>query len=164
MAGLERIAELNLIGFREQFNQRLQRASNFICFYWYGTDVYFKTASIEKQFFDILEYLKEKYGQTIKDIISNTTTIDLMYIMVTEEQYYKKSYFHRVYLLTVAYILFKEKRLYFSTAERKYAYMAKISEISREVISEITRRNKRDNLINWLGFGAVTCALGYILS
>jgi hypothetical protein len=162
MAGLERIQEYNL-----QLNRRLQRASNFICFYWHGHDVYFKTDLIKEQFYEILNCIKTSHGQKIKDIITNRCVIDVMYVMVTDDQYCKKSYFHRLYILTVAYTLFTEKRLYFSTTERKYTYMVKISEISREVISEIACRNKaaarRDTLINLIG-SAVTCILGYILA
>jgi hypothetical protein len=59
-------------------------------------------------------------------------------------------------------MLFEEKRLYFSTTERKYTYMGKISKISREVISELECRNRRKTIFN-LTCGAVTCLLGYIL-
>ena len=162
MAGLERIQE-----YERELNQRVQRAAQFICFYWYGHDVYFKTDLIKEQFYEILNCIKTSHGQRIRDVIANKCSIDVMYIIVTDEQYCQKSYFHRLYILAVAYTLFTEKRLYFSTTERKYTYMVKISEISREVISEIACRNKaaarRDTLINLIG-SAVTCILGYILA
>jgi hypothetical protein len=164
MAGLERIQEIQ--DYEREFQKQLQRASNFICFYWYGHDVYFKTDLVKKQFYEILNSIKTTQGWRINNIIANKPVIDVMYFIVTNDSYCKKSYFHRLYVLTVAHILFEEKRLYFSTTERKYTYMAKISEISRGAISEMECRNKaadrRDVIFN-LTCCAVTCLLGYIL-
>jgi hypothetical protein len=160
MAGLERIQEIQ--DYEREFQKRFQRASKFLCFYWYGHDIYFQTDLIKKQFFGILNSIKTTYGGRINNVIANKPVIDVMYFIVTNEAYCNKSYFHRLYVLTVAYTLFEEKRLYFSTTERKYTYLGKISKISRGVISEMECRNRRE-VIFGLTCCAVTCLLGYIL-
>jgi hypothetical protein len=159
MAGLGRIQQIQY--YQGEFQKRLQRASNFICIYWYGYDIFFKSDLIKKQFFGIINVIKTTHAQQINNVIENKPVLDVMYFMLDNE-YYKKSYYHRVYILTVASMLFEEKRLYFSTTERKYTYMGKISKISREVISELECRNRRKTIFN-LACGAVTCLLGYIL-
>jgi hypothetical protein len=156
----ERIQEIQY--YEREFQKRFLRASKFLCFYWYGHDVYFQTDLVKKQFFGILNSIKTTYGGRINNVIANKPVIDVMYFIVTNESYCNKSYFHRLYVLTVAYTLFEEKRLYFSTPERKYTYLGKISEISRGVISEIECRNRRERIFG-LTCCAVTCLLGYIL-
>jgi hypothetical protein len=153
--------------YEKELNQRIQRASEFLCFYWYGHIVHLEPGSlIENQFYAILKRTNTLYGRRIKNVIENKSVIDVMYHIVTDDNYCQKSYCHQLYILTLAYTLFEEKRLYFSTSERKYTYMVKVSEISRRVIAEIDLRNKcddtRDALINLAGC-AITCLLGYIL-
>ena len=159
MAGLGRIQQIQYC--QGEFQKQLRRATNFICIYWYGHDIYFKTDLIKRQFFGIINVIKTTHKQRINNVIENKPVLDVMYFMLDNE-YYKKSYYHRVYILTVASMLFEEKRLYFSTTERKYTYMGKISKISREVISELECRNRRKTIFN-LTCAAVTCLLGYIL-
>ena len=160
MAGLGRIQQIQYC--QGEFQKQLRRATNFICIYWYGHDIYFKTDLVKRQFFGILNSIKNSHGERINNVIANKPVLDVMYFIVTNETYCNKSYFHRLYVLTVAYTLFEEKRLYFSTTERKYTYMGKISEISRGVISEMECRNRRE-VIFGLTCCAVTCLLGYIL-
>jgi hypothetical protein len=159
MAGLGRIQQIQY--YQGEFQKQLRRATNFICIYWYGHDIYFKTDLIKRQFFGIINVIKTTHAQRINNVIANKPVLDVMYFMLDNE-YYNKSYYHRVYILTVASMLFEEKRLYFSTTERKYTYMGKISKISREVISELECRNRRKTIFN-LTCTAVTCLLGYIL-
>jgi hypothetical protein len=145
----------------KQYEKRLKRASDFLCFYWYGHDVYLEPDSlIEKQFFAILKRLAKLYEPKIRAVIENQNVIDVMWIIINDDKYCEK---HQWFILVLAYALFKEKRLYFSTPERKYTYMVKVSKISQHVIAEIKRHNKYDTWIDLTGC-AITCLLGYILS
>jgi hypothetical protein len=159
MAGLERIQEI--LYYNREFQKQFVRASKFLCFYWYGHDVNFQTVLVKEQFFGILNGIKTLYGAQINNVIANKPVIDVMYFIVGDDAYCNKSYLHRLYVLTVAYTLFEEKRLYFSTTARKYTYLGKISKISREVISELERRNRRDTILG-LTCCAVTWLIGYI--
>jgi hypothetical protein len=48
-------------GYLKQYEKCLERASAFICFYWYGHNVYFEPDSlVEKQFFAIAKHLGKK--------------------------------------------------------------------------------------------------------
>ena len=155
----ERIQEI--LYYNREFQKQFVRASKFLCFYWYGHDVNFQTVLVKEQFFGILNGLKTRRRGQINNVIANKPVIDVMYFMVVDDAYCNKSYFHRLYVLTVAYTLFEEKRLYFSTTARKYTYLGKISKISREVISELERRNRRDTILG-LTCCAVTWLIGYI--
>jgi hypothetical protein len=146
---------------KQKYEKCLKRASAFICFYWYGHDVYFEPDSlIKKQFFAIAKRLAKLYKPKIRTIIENQNVIDVMWIIINDDKYCEG---HQWFILVLAYTLFKEKRLYFSTFERKYTYMVKVSKISQHVIAEIKRRNKRDTWVELTGC-AITCLLGYILS
>ena len=144
----------------EQYEKYLERASALLCFYWYGHDVYFEPDSlVEKQFFAIAKRLAKLYESKIQAIIENQNVIDVMWIIINDDKYCEE---HRWFILVLAYTLFTEKRLYFSTSERKYTYMVKVSKISQHVIAEIKRRNKYDTWIELTGC-AITCLLGYML-
>jgi hypothetical protein len=145
----------------KQYEKCLERASAFICFYWYGHDVFFEVDSlIEKQFFAIVKRLAKLYDSKIRLIIENKNVIDVMWVIMNNDKYCEE---HRLFILVLAYTLFKEKRLYFSTPARKYTYMVKVSKISQHVVEEIKRRNKYDTWMELMGC-AITCLLGYILS
>ena len=144
----------------EQYEKYLERASAFLCFYWYGHDVYFEPDSlIEKQFFAIAKHLAKLYESKILTVIENQPVLDVMWIIINYDKYCEE---HRWFILVLAYTLFQQKRLYFSTSERKYTYMVKVSKISQHVIAEIKRRNKYDTWIELTGC-AITCLLGYML-
>ena len=145
----------------KQYEKCLERASAFICFYWYGHDVFFEVDSlIEKQFFAIVKRLAKLYDSKIRAVIENKNVIDVMYHVMNNEKYCEE---HRLFILVLAYTLFKEKRLYFSTSARKYTYMVKVSKISQHVVAEIKRRNNYNTWLDLMGC-AITCFLGYILS
>jgi hypothetical protein len=144
-----------------EYEKHLKRASAFICFYWYGHDVFFKVDSlIEKQFFAIVKRLAKIYDSKIRLIIEKNNVIDVMWVIINNDKYCEE---HRLFILVLAYTLFNEKRLYFSTSARKYTYMVKVSKISQQVIEEIKCRNKYDTWTELMGC-AITCLLGYILS
>jgi hypothetical protein len=144
-----------------EYEKQLKRASAFICFYWYGHDVFFKVDSlIEKQFFAIVKRLAKIYDSKIRLIIEKNNVIDVMWVIINNTKYCEE---HRLFILVLAYTLFNEKRLYFSTSARKYTYMVKVSKISQRVIEEIKCRNEYDTWAELMGC-AITCLLGYILS
>ena len=144
----------------EQYVKYLERASAFLCFYWYGHDVYFEPDSlIEKQFFAIAKHLAKLYESKIQAVIENQPVLDVMWIIMSDDKYCEE---HRWFILVLAYTLFQQKRLYFSTPERKYTYMVKVSKISQHVIADIKRRNRYESLIELTGC-AITCVLGYML-
>jgi hypothetical protein len=149
----------------ERYEKCLERASGFICFYWYGHDVFSEVDSVKtkkllaEQFSAIIKRLAKIYDSKIRLIIENKNMIDVMWVMLNNEKYCEE---HRLFILVLAYTLFKEKRLYFSTPARKYTYMVKVSKITRQVIEEIKHRNKNDTWLELMGC-AITCFLGYIL-
>ena len=145
----------------KEYEKCLKRASAFICFYWYGHDVFFEVDSlIEKQFFAIVKRLAKLYDSKIRFIIEKNNVLDVMWVIINNDKYCEE---HRLFILVLAYTLFNEKRLYFSTSASKYTYMVKVSKISQHVIEEIKCRNKYDTWTELMGC-AITCLLGYILS
>jgi hypothetical protein len=150
----------------EQYEKCLERASGFICFSWYGHDVFSEVVSLKtkkllvKQFLAIIKSVAKLYDSKIRLIIENKNVIDVMYWVMDNDKYCEE---HRLFILVLAYTLFKEKRLYFSTPARKYTYMVRVSKISQHVVEEIKRRNKYDTWLELMGC-AITCFLGYILS
>ena len=149
-----------------RYEQCLKRASAFICFDWYGHDVFSKVDSLKtkkllmKQFFGIIKSVAKLYDSKIRLIIENNNVIDVMHHVMNNDKYCEE---HRLFILVLAYTLFKEKRLYFSTPARKYTYMVKVSKISQYVVEEIKCRNKSDTWLELMGC-AITCFLGYMLS
>jgi hypothetical protein len=148
----------------KRFEKCLERASGFICFNWYGHDVFSKVDSTKtkklllEQFYAIIKSVAKVYDSKIRSIIDNNNVIDVMYYVTDNEKYCDE---HRLFILVLSYTLFKEKRLYFSTPERKYTYMVRVSKISQYVIEEMKHRNKTDTYVE-LAMCAITCVLGYI--
>ena len=104
----------------------------------------------------VMRLLREKH----LELALNGPVIDEMYFIVIDEKYWRKSLVHKLYVLALAKLLFKRHRLYFSTGERKYAYMEKIGQITQEVTDVIKGKIAKKAIYNCVGI-CIVCFVAY---
>jgi hypothetical protein len=104
---------------------------------WYGYCYFEEDSIIAEQFFPWVDTLRSHCRDEFELLFKDNSLVDLMYDLVSDDNYCNKDLTHQIYMLALGCELSKRKILLFSSAERKYLYLDKIIQISRSVIFEI---------------------------
>lgn len=143
--------------FSPHLQKRLRQFSVYEC--WYGYKIYKDDTIVGERFHSWIDVVCDRVEKHL-ELALNGPVIDEMYFIVRDEKYWRKSLVHKVYVLALAKLLFKRHRLYFSTGERKYAYMEKIGQITQEVTDVIKGKIAKKAIYNCVGI-CIVCFVAY---
>ena len=145
---------------KEFFNPELQkRLWQFSIYeYWYGWKTYPRDTIIGEYLHSYIDAVGYRVEPRLKFALDGPV-LDQMYFIVINDEYWSKSFLHRLYVLTLAKLLFRRRRLYFSTEHRKYTYMVKIGQITEEVVDVIKGKIAKNAIYNCMGI----LSMGYVI-
>jgi hypothetical protein len=140
-----------------ELQKRLWQFSIYEC--WYGHKIYKEDTIVGEYFHTWIDVVCTRVEKELESTL-NGPVIDQMYFIVLDDKFCNKNFTHQLYVLALAKMLFKRNQLYFSTSERKYAYMEKIGQITEKVIDIIKGKIAKKVLSNFMGI-FIACFVAY---
>ena len=108
--------------------------------HWYGYHHLEQDSYVTDRYFQWINRTLYKNEHALSKLLTDkniNNVVDLMLVIILDDEYCNKDLDHQLYVLAVAFILHRQNKLLFSTLERKYLYMDKVTQITLSVINVV---------------------------